>query len=316
MSERVEKQPVSFCRIDDAYAGQRIDNYLMARFRHVPKGHVYKWLRKGEVRVNKGRVKPVYRLQIGDEIRIPPVELPIARDLKVPSVWHQNRLAKAVIFEDDGILALNKPNGLAVHGGSGLDFGVIEVMRALRPQANFLELVHRLDKDTSGCLLLAKKRSVLRALHEAFRSNEMTKKYVALISGHLLSSRVTVKAPLKKIEVSGERVVIVSDDGKDATSHFTVLKTFEDSTLVEVRIETGRTHQIRVHALHLGCPLLGDEKYGSGIMNRRAKKAGLGRLFLHAQSIQLPLNDSEGSGGACFEAPLPEELSEFLENWC
>lgn len=315
MSERIKRQPVSFCKVGDAHSGQRIDNFLLARFRHVPKGHVYKWIRTGEVRVNKGRVKPVYRLQMGDEVRIPPVDLPVDRDIAMPGDRHQSRLRSAIVYEDSRMIVLDKPAGMAVHGGSGLDFGVIEVMRALKREARFLELAHRLDKDTSGCLLLAKKRSALRLLHEAFRSGQMEKKYIALVAGHLPRHRVTVSVPLKRAEMSGERVVVVDDEGKRAISHFSVLQKYDDSTLVEVFIETGRTHQIRVHAAYLGCPIVGDVKYGSGVMNRRAKDAGLGRLFLHASSVLLPEGLIEGASQSQFDVPLSAELVSILSDW-
>ncbi|HET8552453.1 MAG TPA: RluA family pseudouridine synthase [Gammaproteobacteria bacterium] len=291
-------------------AGQRIDNFLFRTLKGVPKGHVYRLLRTGQVRVNGRRVKPTRRLEDGDDIRIPPVQQasaqPPARGIQDLS-W----LKDCIIYEDDSLLVLNKPAGLAVHGGSGLSLGAIEALRALRPQAPYLELVHRLDRDTSGCLLIAKRRSRLRAMHELLRNGEVEKKYLALLSGRL-NDAGAVDVALRKHQIAGgERRVHVDETGKAAETHFKPLTIYEQGTLVEARISTGRTHQIRVHAAHLGHPVAGDDKYGEHETNREWRRLGLKRMFLHAASIGFtaPWNDVP----LAFDAPLGEELKALLD---
>ncbi|HET7569482.1 MAG TPA: RluA family pseudouridine synthase [Gammaproteobacteria bacterium] len=290
--------------------GQRIDNFLFRTLKGVPKGHVYRLLRTGQVRVNGRRVKPTRRLEDGDDVRIPPVQQASAQ----PPVRGAQDLAwlkDCIIYEDDSLLVLNKPAGLAVHGGSGLSLGAIEALRALRPQAPYLELVHRLDRETSGCLLIAKRRSRLRAMHELLRSGEVEKKYLALLSGRL-NDAGTVNVALRKHQVAGgERRVHVDETGKTAETHFKPLTIYEQGTLVEARISTGRTHQIRVHAAHLGHPVAGDDKYGEHETNREWRRLGLKRMFLHAASIGFtaPWNDVP----LAFNAPLDSELRGVLD---
>lgn len=302
---------VQVLRIEEDEQHQRIDNYLMRILKGVPKGKVYRILRKGEVRVNKKRVKPDYKLQANDEIRIPPVRL----DEQTPSKLSANQvdyLEDAVIFEDDRLIVLNKPSGVAVHGGSGLNYGVIEGLRILRPDAPFLELVHRLDRDTSGCLVIAKKRSALRHLHQQLRDNQMDKIYHALVSGLWPAKRHKVKAPLYKNTLQGgERMVQVSDEGKPSETLYRVLNVYKGATLMEAKPITGRTHQIRVHCLHAGHPIACDSKYGDAQFDKKIRALGCNRLFLHATQIRFihPKTEQQIS----FTAPYDEKLSRLLE---
>jgi 23S rRNA pseudouridine955/2504/2580 synthase len=255
----------------------------------VPKSHIYRILRKGEVRVNKKRVKALYKLVAGDEVRVPPVRIAenseSAVNVKLDKV---QELERQIIYESDAVLVVNKPSGWAVHGGSGLSFGVIEALRQLRPDARFLELVHRLDRDTSGCLLVAKKRSALRYLHEQLREKTLYKEYVALAMGRWPKRARRIDAPLLKNTLkSGERVVRVDSEGKPSITEFIVEQSFDDCTLVQCSPVTGRTHQIRVHAQYVGCPLAGDPKYGDEAFNHRLKESyGFSRLFLHARKLE------------------------------
>ncbi len=294
--------------------GQRIDNFLLCRLKGVPKSRVYRILRRGEVRVNSGRIGPSYRLQTGDRVRIPPLRL--AQEKPLPRVSHhlQSTLADTVLYEDERILAVDKPAGVAVHGGSGVSLGVIEALRQLRPDLPHLELVHRLDRETSGCLLLSKRRSALRALHELMRSGEVDKRYLALLAGRWERTRIAVDAPLLKNTLqSGERMVRVSAAGKAARTVFRRIEVFADATLVEAQLLTGRTHQIRVHAAHLGTPILGDDKYGDTHANAAAKKRGLRRLFLHARA--LGFRWPESTQPIHVTAPLPRELQRLLDKY-
>ncbi len=298
--------------VDERGDGQRIDNFLLRELKGVPRTLIYRLLRKGEVRVNKGRAKPGKKLVAGDVVRIPPVRLPSPTEVGVPPAWQIKKIEQSVLYEDDLLLILNKESGLAVHGGSGISFGVIELLRASRPQDRALELAHRLDRDTSGCLMLAKKRSALRTLQALQREGRVHKRYLALLDGRWNKERQQVKVPLKKNTLkSGERVVRVDAAGKDAHTEFRVLKRFANVTLVEAVLKTGRTHQIRVHAQYLGTPILGDEKYGNEQTNRDYRKLGLKRLFLHAASLRFPWPDREQ--GYAFEAPLPPELQQLLD---
>ena len=311
MSESTKISPsVSFIDVTSEDAGQRIDNFLLRYFKGVPKSHVYRMLRKGEVRVNKGRIKAVYRLQTGDRIRIPPVRVEQSTP-SVPSEKLQARLDGAILYEDERILVINKPSGMAVHGGSGLSAGVIEALRASRPDAARLELVHRLDRDTSGCLLISKKTAVLRTLHELMRDNQVDKRYLALLAGSWRKGVKKVDAPLKKNTLQGgERVVRVDPEGKPAETRFRRLTRFAEATLVEVELITGRTHQIRVHSAWLGSPVLGDTKYGDETANRQMRELGLKRLFLHAHRISFRWPGEKRD--MVIEAPLPEELETVL----
>lgn len=297
--------------IDDAHAGQRLDNFLISRLKGVPKSRIYRLLRTGQVRVNKGRCKPDYRLQPGDRVRIPPVRTGEATPL--PSAGDLTWLNAAIIYEDDGMIAVNKPAGLAVHGGSGVRLGLIEALRQLRPEARFLELVHRLDRDTSGCLLLAKTRKALLGMQDELRRGGMDKVYTALMCGRWPGPEMVVDAPLQRLETStGDRRVRVSGKGKAARTGFRVMAHYEEATLVEAELFTGRTHQIRVHAAHLAHPLAGDEKYGSSQCNEQLHLLGLKRLFLHASRLRLT-NPVTGKRQQ-IEAPLPQDLMALLEN--
>jgi 23S rRNA pseudouridine955/2504/2580 synthase len=313
MSETKKNSPaVRYVDVEEGFAGQRIDNFLMRELKGVPKSYIYRILRKGEVRVNKGRVQAVYRLKRGDRIRIPPVRMHAIGSPGKPSKNIQLRLEHAIVFEDERFLVLNKPAGLAVHGGSGLQFGVIEALRSLRPEERQLELVHRLDRDTSGCLLISKRRSALRILHELMRQNRVDKRYLALLAGSWRKGSQVVKKPLRKNTLQGgERVVRVDAAGKPAETRFRRLQRFKQATLVEAQLITGRTHQIRVHGAWLGSPILGDAKYGDAAANKSAKLLGLHRLFLHAQSLRFhwpgEKRDIE------IRAPLPDELEMVLK---
>lgn len=282
---------VRMITVDAAFADQRLDNFLMTALKGTPRTLVYRIVRTGEVRVNKGRVKPDYRVQAGDVVRVPPLRLSDEAPTVKPSGGLQKLLAGRIVHDRDHLLVVNKPAGLAVHGGSGISVGLIEALRAMRPeQAASLELVHRLDRDTSGLIMVTAHRPLLRALHEQLRNGQVDKRYVALLSGRLNGSQHRVEAPLLKTErPGGEAVVRVSREGKAAITVFTVLERFKDATLVEARLLTGRTHQIRVHAQHLGHPLVGDDKYGRDADNARFKSKGLSRLFLHARALNLTL---------------------------
>lgn len=303
---------VQFLEVEPELAGQRIDNFLRTRLKGVPKTLIYRILRKGEVRVNKGRIKPDYKLQAGDVVRVPPLRMsepdepaPLAQGLL-------ERLEAAIVYEDKGLIVLNKPTGIAVHGGSGLSYGVIEAFRQLRPDAKELELVHRLDRDTSGLLMIAKKRSMLRHLHEALRGDGVDKRYLALVRGSWPTSKKRVSAPLLKNTLrSGERMVEVSDEGKEALTLFRVVRRFgEFATLVEASPITGRTHQIRVHARHAGHSIAGDPKYGDEAFDREIRDLGGKRLFLHAHSLRLTLPDGTE---LAVEAPVDELWTATLE---
>ncbi len=311
MSDEPPLQAVVLVSIDAELAGQRIDNFLLARAKGVPRSHVYRILRRGEVRVNKGRVKPDYRLQPGDLVRVPPLRTVEPRPPGQAPESCLRDLAGAILYEDERLLALDKPAGLAVHGGSGLSFGLIEAMRQMRPGAE-LELVHRLDRDTSGCLLLAKRASTLRDLHRLIRENGVEKRYLALLVRPLPRPEITVDAPLLKNTLkSGERVVRVDTaQGKPARTLFRRLRRLGELDLVEVRLITGRTHQIRVHAAHLGAPLAGDEKYGDEAANKALRALGLRRLFLHAASLNL--QPAHLDQPLLIQAPLPAELEALL----
>lgn len=304
---------VQFVTIDSDEAGQRIDNFLLARLKGVPKSMIYRIIRKGEVRVNKGRIKPEYKINAGDSIRIPPVRVSEKEEIAVsPKLDKVSALADCILYEDDHLMLINKPSGTAVHGGSGLSFGVIEGLRALRPEARFLELVHRLDRDTSGVLLIAKKRSALRALHEQLRLKQMQKDYLALVRGQWQSHTKVVQAPLlKNILQSGERVVKVSNEGKPSETRFKVEERFEFATLVKASPVTGRTHQIRVHTLHAGHPIAFDDRYGDRDFDSQLVGTKLKRLFLHASSLTFT-HPSTGEQ-IRIEAPMDNQLRHCLQ---
>lgn len=304
---------VQILTVADDEAGQRIDNYLRTRLKGVPKSLLYRILRKGEVRVNKKRIKPEYKLQAGDEVRVPPIRVSEKEEAPVSAkLTRVAALADCILYEDDGLIVLNKPSGTAVHGGSGLSFGVIEGLRALRPEARFLELVHRLDRDTSGILLVAKKRSVLRDLHEQLRVKTVQKDYLALVRGQWQKHCKVVQAPLmKNVLQSGERIVRVSAEGKSSETRFEVVERFEQATLVKASPVTGRTHQIRVHTLHAGHPIAFDDKYGDRDFDAQVAASGLNRLFLHAAAIRFrhPQTGQE----MLIEAPLDGILKRTVQ---
>lgn len=303
---------VRYIEVCDAHEGQRIDNFLLRQLKGVPKSRVYRLLRRGEVRVNKGRVKAEYKLCVGDMVRIPPVRVAQEKGAVSVSGGLEARLEASILYEDDALLVINKPSGLAVHGGSGINLGLIEALRAMRPQARFLELVHRLDRDTSGCVMIAKKRSMLRYLHQQLREGHIDKRYLALASGRWPNRRKSVSAPLMKNNLqSGERMVRVTPEGKKSITEFSIVERYEQATLVEAKPITGRTHQIRVHALFVGNPLLGDDKYGDKEACLRFRGLGLKRLFLHAASLTLKLPDTDKS--LRVEAPLSDDLQRLLE---
>ena len=304
-----EHTKVQWLTVDAEYAGQRIDNYLIRILKGVPKSMVYRILRKGEVRVNKGRIKPTYRLKAGDELRIPPIRM--SADSNPGSSAAGERLESRILYEDKRIIILNKPSGIAVHGGSGIQFGVIESMRKSRTDLHFLEFVHRLDRDTSGCLVLAKKRSALRQLHELLRVGKIQKRYLALVQGNWQYGTKRIDVPLQKqVLRSGERVVRVSEHGKAASSTFRPLAVSSKASLLEVEIHTGRTHQIRVHAAHTGHPIAGDEKYGDESFNRYLASLGFKRLFLHARGIAFELEEPHVD--IAINAPLDKKFEDVL----
>lgn len=311
-------EKVQFITIDPDHEGQRIDNFLRTLLKGVPKSLIYRILRKGEVRVNKKRVKPEYKLMGGDEIRLPPIRVSETTN-QAPSTKLDKvaTLESHILFEDDVLIVVNKPSGMAVHGGSGLSFGVIEALRALRPTAKFLELVHRLDRDTSGCLLIAKKRSALKHLHEQLRNKTVDKRYQALVHGHWPENRFKVKAPLlKNIVKSGERIVSVSTDGKESETRYRILETFSQATLVEASPITGRTHQIRVHCQHAGHPIACDSKYKDDEFNHYMAEIGLNRLFLHAHRILYvhPVSGQQMSHTANLDNTLTQTLAKLRKN--
>jgi 23S rRNA pseudouridine955/2504/2580 synthase len=286
--------------------GQRIDNFLLRVLKGVPKSHVYRIVRSGEVRVNSGRIKPEHRLKAGDKVRVPPIRTAAPK----PAVLRP--LGLPVVFEDEALILIDKPSGVAVHGGSGVSFGVIESLRAERPQAKFLELAHRLDRDTSGLLVICKKRSALVELHRMLREGEVEKVYLALAKGIPARPEFEITESLHKYVTSqGERRVAVREGGKAAATKVKILKQGESFSLLQVRLMTGRTHQIRVHLAHAGHPVLGDDKYGDFPLNHTLEKEGVKRLFLHASSLSFshPL-----SGAAlAFRSPVPDEMKSFMK---
>lgn len=290
---------------------QRIDNYLLRQLKGVPRSHVYRILRRGEVRVNGGRIKPVYRLRIGDKVRIPPVRTASAATQPALSGEQKKELSASIIYEDDRLLVINKPSGLAVHGGSGISLGVIESLRMARPQQKGLELVHRIDRETSGLLMIAKRRSALRRLHELQRQHAIQKTYLALVHGDWPENRMRVDVPLKKNQAhAGGRLVTPHPDGKQALTLFRIKEQFSQAMLVEAVLKTGRTHQIRVHAQYLGTPILGDSKYADAQTRQLSTQLGLKRLFLHAEKLSFPWG--ENGERLQLQAPLEQPLLDIL----
>jgi len=305
---RTDFPAVVWEEVGEEHAGQRIDNFLMRFLKGVPKSHVYRILRSGEVRVNSKRIDATYKLIAGDKIRIPPVRVAFS---DVPTAPSSTGLSKRILFEDEGLLIIDKPAGVAVHGGSGVSSGVIERLRAERPQAKFLELVHRLDRETSGVLVIAKKRSALVHLHDQLREGTTDKRYFALAQGQVKDAKRKVKAPLYKFTTpEGDRRVVVDPGGQTAETIFHRVTQFQEATLLQAQLLTGRTHQIRVHLCHLGHPIAGDDKYGDFSWNKELARLGLKRMFLHAAELEI----EHPVTGVRFrtESPLPEELSGFL----
>jgi 23S rRNA pseudouridine955/2504/2580 synthase len=311
--EENQTPQVIYVEINEDNCDQRLDNFLISRLKGVPKSRIYRLVRKGEVRVNKGRVDIKYRLAAGDVVRIPPIRVAERSEESFVPKGLQAALQQGILFEDDGFMVINKPAGFAVHGGSGVSSGIIEGLRLIRPEARFLELVHRLDKDTSGCLLIAKKRSALRKLQEFFRNSEIKKTYQALLAGQWERKKLIVTAPLlKNISKGGERIVVISKAGKAAETLFTRIKLFRNATLVEASPKTGRTHQIRVHAASLGHAIVGDDRYGIDETNKLFKNKGYKRMFLHAETLKFkhPVTDEKMT----ISAPLPLQLINLLNN--
>ena len=317
----ISKDSVSLITVAEHEAGQRLDNYLIKILKGVPKSHIHRIIRAGEVRLNKKRCKPDSRIQTGDLLRIPPVRTAEKQRSSENRAQAVPAREFTIIYEDDALLVIDKPAGTAVHGGSGVSFGVIEQIRRARPEARYLELVHRLDKDTSGLLMIAKKRSALVKLHEAIRNDHPKKIYLALGVGKLPNDSFHVKLPLFKYTgAQGEKMVRVSEDGQSAHTIFRALNRFSDGllhqvglsdlTFVEATLKTGRTHQIRVHLQSQDCPIAGDERYGDYQANKRLQKLGLKRMFLHASELHLahPLTDEK----LILKAPLPQELAQFV----
>lgn len=304
------KRAVEHREVGAEFEGQRLDNFLLANLKGVPRSHVYRLIRSGQVRVNSGRVAPSYRLRAGDRVRVPPVARAARAPAPAPAAveWLRER----IIYEDSRLLVVDKPAGLAVHGGSGVQLGCIEALRVLRPELETLELVHRLDRGTSGCLLVAKRRSVLRALHAELRADRVEKRYLALVRGLWEHGDVEIDVPLAARRRQGEVLVRVDEAGKEARSRFKRVDAFGSmASLVDVSIATGRTHQIRVHAAHMGHPIAGDERYGEPAFNDAMKAYGLSRMFLHAAAVAFEWPDS-GTPFAV-SAPLPDELRDVLQ---
>jgi 23S rRNA pseudouridine955/2504/2580 synthase len=315
---RVSAHASASLTVDEASDGQRIDNFLAKTLKGVPKSHIYRILRSGEVRVNKGRIDASYKLVLNDVVRVPPIRVATA-DIAVTNAPATSVLQNTVIFEDDAMLVIDKPAGFAVHGGSGVSRGVIEQLRLERPKAKFLELVHRLDRETSGVLMLAKKRNALVALHEMIRNNQTDKRYLMLVAGEWLEKKKRVSLDLQKYVLpNGERRVnVVTDKSKDkydeaqhSETIFYLKQSFVGFSLIEAQLVTGRTHQLRVQLAHLGFPILGDDKYGDFALNKTLAKQGLKRMFLHSAETKLkhPLSGEKVQ----LLAPLPAELSKFM----
>ena len=310
-------QKVTNVTIDSERASQRIDNFLLGFCKGVPKTHIYKIIRKGEVRVNKSRIKASYKLQEGDIVRVPPIKITKNNSNENNAQKIPNRTAKLIleniIYEDQNLFILNKPSGIAVHGGSGINLGLIEMLRILKPEAKYLELVHRLDRDTSGCILIAKKRSMLRSLHEMLREGNITKIYHAFVMGNC-PKRFEIKSPLKKNTLkSGERIVKVDENmGQKSLTKFKLIKEFDNCSLLEARPITGRTHQIRVHSASSNFPIVGDTKYGDKNFNDWAKSNGLKRLFLHA--VRLKFKCPKTDKLIDIKADYDQNLNDFINN--
>lgn len=307
---------VQYHIVSEHEVGQRVDNFLIRFFKQVPKSVIYRILRKGEVRVDKKRVKPEKKLELGEVIRIPPVKLEQEQQSDKPAVASQSLLdvlEKAVLREDEQLIFINKPSGLPVHGGSGHKLGLIEAFRQLRPNLPFVELAHRIDRDTSGIVILAKSRQALIELHELFRDGKIDKRYLALVAGRWKHGRQHITLDLGKEEGTRQKVQVVEEgEGKESETIFSPVKNLRGASLIEAQILTGRMHQIRVQLQHLEHPILGDDRYGDFALNRQFKEKGLKRLFLHAASVNLVLHLT--GRRYVVEAPLPEDLRAVVAN--
>ena len=326
MTQSIENKPVSEhaaaqISVDEASEGQRVDNFLAKTLKGVPKSHIYRILRSGEVRVNKGRVDASRKLEIGDIVRVPPIRMVAKTETKASDEPATSVFENKIIFEDDALLVIDKPAGFAVHGGSGVSRGVIEQLRMERPKAKFLELVHRLDRETSGVLLLAKKRAALVALHQMIRNNQTDKRYLVMVAGEWTDKKKRVVLDLQKYVLpSGERRVnVVTDKSKDkydeaqvSETNFSLKQAFVGFTLLEAQLVTGRTHQLRVQLAHLGFPIVGDDKYGDFANNKALQKKGLKRMFLH--SAETKLRHPVSNDKLQLLAPMPLELDKFLKS--
>lgn len=309
-----ERSKVEYVTINDDNSGQRIDNFLLSHLKGVPRSYIYRILRKGEVRVNKGRAKAQLKLSIGDTVRIPPLRLPQVEAKPQPRRELISLILDNVLYEDDGLIIINKPTGVAVHGGSGVQLGVVEILRHAFPQLTQLELVHRLDRDTSGCLMLAKRRAALVNVQKQWRDGQVEKKYWALVAGIWPNHRRLIEAPLLKNQLSsGERMVRVHAEGKASTTEFRVLQKLQEATLVEANPITGRTHQIRVHCQFAGHPILGDEKYCDRDVLKTMRERGVKSLCLHSRELNFTAPDSGKQ--VRVEAPLEEAFQTLLDQW-
>ena len=314
--KKVEQRGVSFITVDDDHADRRLDNFLIGYFGNLPRTRIYRMIRKGEVRVNKGRIKQNYRLQTGDMVRVPPLYLLPQEKPSRPPARLSELIGNSIIYEDDYLIAINKPSNIAVHSGSGVQYGVIEILRSQRPETDFLELIHRLDRATSVCLLIEKDNKTLRGMHDSLKNGHVKKNDLALLKGQLTDNIRTVDVPLNKVRSeSGDRMVRADNAGKQALTHFHIQQRFHVASFSSVELVTGRTHQIRAHAAYINHPLAGDEKYGDWEFNRAMKKLGLKRLFLHAEtlSFEMPNTGRQGAGKQIeLKVPLPAELDQFL----
>lgn len=311
-AHKPQSQKVQFIEISASQAGQRIDNFLLTLEKGVPKSRIYRAIRKGEVRVNKGRIKQTYKIEAGDVIRVPPLQVSGKTAPTEINESLQQQLLASIIFEDDAMLVLNKPSGLAVHAGTQIQVGVIEAFRLIKPELEFIELVHRLDRDTSGCLLIAKSRESLLNLQQQMLSDKIDKRYLTLLKGEMNSDEVYIEQPLQKNTVSsGERMVKVDPEGKSAKTLFIKRQSYGIAQLSEVKLFTGRTHQIRVHSAWSGHPVAGDDKYGDREFNKQMKTFGLKRLFLHAW--RLGIHHPVTQEPLLLEAPLPEKLQQVIK---
>jgi 23S rRNA pseudouridine955/2504/2580 synthase len=307
--KELSKDSATWHEVEAEAAGQRLDNYLTKWLKGVPKSHIYRILRSGEVRINSRRIGPEYRIQAGDRLRLPPVRT--AKPTAAATAPPGPRLKADILYEDELLLVIDKPAGVAVHGGSGISRGVVEQLRAERPEGRFLELVHRIDRETSGVLMLAKRRSALTELHRQLREGQVEKRYLVLVKGAWRDEKRSVKLPLQKyVLASGERRVSVGRDGQSAHTVFRLQRSWNDFSLLEAELKTGRTHQIRVHLAHLGYPVAGDDKYGDFPLNKQLAKQGLKRMFLHAS--RAVITHPQSGAALTLDSPLPSGLKAFL----